>query len=64
MGRMNFNTRTLNVFSEMGTTYDQLKNLMFDLYNGELGEGVKKADAERKLREISQKIFGITDKSS
>lgn len=64
MGRMNFNTRTLNVFSEMGTTYDEVKNLMFDLYKGELGEGVKKADAERKLREISQKIFGITEKSS
>ena len=46
MGKMNFNTRTLNVFSEMGTTYDEVKNLMFDLYKGELGEGVKKADGD------------------
>ena len=64
MGKMNFNVRTLNIFSEAETTYDELKNLMFDLYKGELGEDVSKADAERKLREISRKIFGLTEKSS
>ena len=64
MGKMHFNNRVMNVFSEMGTSYDEIKNLMFDLYNGELGEGVTKAEAEKKLREMSLKIFGLTEKSS
>ena len=43
MGRMHFNNRVMNVFSEMGTSYDEVKNLMFDLYKGELSDGITKA---------------------
>lgn len=64
MGKMHFNSRVMNVFSEMGTSYDEIKNLMFDLYNNELSEGITKAEAEKKLREMSLKIFGLTEKSS
>ena len=64
MGKMNFNNRVMTVFSEMGTSYDEVKNLMFDLYKGELGEGVTKAEAENKIREVSLKIFGLTEDSS
>ena len=64
MGKMHFNNRVINVFSEMGTTYDEIKNLMFDLYKGELSEGVTKKEAENKLREMSLKIFGLTKESS
>ena len=44
----------------METSYDEIKNLMFDLYKGELDEGISKKDAEDKLREMSLKIFGLT----
>ena len=64
MGKMHFSNRVINVFSEMGTSYDEIKNLMFDLYNNELSEGITKAEAEKKLREMSLKIFGLTEKSS
>ena len=64
MGKMHFNNRVMNVFSEMGTSYDEIKNLMFDLYKGELSEGITKAEAESKLREMSLKIFGLTKESS
>ncbi len=64
MGRMHFSNRVINVFSEMGTTYDEIKNLMFDLYKGELSEGITKTEAENKLREMSLKIFGLTKNSS
>ena len=57
--KMNFSTHVLNVFSEMNTTYDELKNLMFDLYRNELDEGITKREAEDKLREMSLKIFGL-----
>ena len=64
MGKMHFNSRVINVFSEMGTTYDEIRNLMFDLYKGELSEGITKSEAEGKLREMSLKIFGLTKNSS
>lgn len=61
--RMNFSTRVMNVFAEMKTSYDEIKNLMFDLYKGELDEGITKREAEDKLREMSLKIFGLTKDS-
>ena len=64
MGKMHFNNRVMNVFAEMGTSYDEIKNLMFDLYRGELSDGITKKDAEDKLREMSLKIFGLTKESS
>ena len=36
MSRMNFTAHVMNVFKEMETSYDEIKNLMFDLYKGEL----------------------------
>ena len=64
MGKMNFNSRVMGVFSEMGTSYDEIKNLMFDLYKGELRDGITKTEAEDKIREVSLKIFGLTKDSS
>lgn len=64
MGKMHFNSRVMNVFSEMGTSYDEVKNLMFDLYKGELSDGITKAEAENKIREVSLKIFGLTKDAS
>lgn len=64
MGKMHFNHRVMNVFAEMKTSYDEIKNLMFDLYKGDLDEGVTKAQAENKLREMSLKIFGLTKNST
>ena len=64
MGKMHFNNRVMNVFSEMGTSYDEVKNLMFDLYKGELSEGITKTEAENKIREVSLKIFGLSKDSS
>ena len=34
MSRMNFTAHVMNVFKEMETSYDEIKNLMFDLYKG------------------------------
>jgi hypothetical protein len=64
MSKMNFDTRTLGIFAEMKTTYDEVKNLMFDLYKNDLEEGITKKEAEETLREMSRKIFGITKDSS
>lgn len=64
MRRMNFSQRVIDVFSKMETSYDEIKNLMFDLYKGELGEGITKAEAEDKLREMSLNIFGLSKNSS
>ena len=64
MGKMHFSNRVINIFSEMGTSYDEVKNLMFDLYKGELSDGITKAEAESKIREVSLKIFGLTKESS
>lgn len=64
MRTINFSNRVLDVFSAMGTSYDEVKNLMFDLYKGELSDGITKAEAENKIREVSLKIFGLTKESS
>ena len=64
MGKMHFSNRVMDVFSAMGTSYDEVKNLMFDLYKGELSDGITKAEAENKIREVSLKIFGLTKDSS
>ena len=64
MGKMHFSNRVMDVFSTMGTSYDEVKNLMFDLYKGELSDGITKAEAENKIREVSMKIFGLTKESS
>lgn len=63
MHRMNFSTKVMNVFAEMNTSYNEIKNLMFDLYRNELDEGITKKEAEDKLREMSLKIFGLTKDS-
>lgn len=64
MSKMNFSAHVMNVFEDMKTSYDEVKNLMFDLYKGDLDEGVSKRDAEDKLREVCQKVFGLTKDSS
>ena len=61
---MNFSAHVLNVFDEMKTSYEEVKNLMFDLYKNELDDGISKREAEDKLREVSLKIFGLTKDSS
>ena len=57
MRKMNFSAHVLNVFDEMKTSYDEVKNLMFDLYKNELEDGITKREAEDKLREVSLKIL-------
>ena len=64
MRSMNFSAHVMNVFSDMKTSYEEVKNLMFDLYKGELDEGITKRDAEDKLREVSLKLFGLTKDST
>lgn len=70
MKKLNFSAHVMNVFSEMETTYDEVKNLMFDLamgneiYDDETGRVVSKSEAETKLRGICQKIFGVNENSS
>lgn len=59
MKQMNFSSHVTTVFAEMDTTYDEMKNLMFDLCRGELAEGMTKREAEDQLRTMSQKIFGL-----
>ena len=70
MKKLNFSAHVMNVFSEMETNYDEVKNLMFDLamgneiYDEESGRVVPKVEAETKLRGICQKIFGVNENSS
>lgn len=70
MKKFNFSNHVMNVFSEMETNYDEVKNLMFDLamgneiYDEESGRVVPKVEAESKLRSICQKIFGVNENSS
>ena len=46
MRKFNFSSRITSVFEKMEVTYEDIKNLMFDLYHNELGEGVTR----RKLK--------------
>lgn len=70
MKKLNFSNHVMNVFSEMETNYDEVKNLMFDLamgneiYDEESGRVVPKAEAEAKLRSVCQKVFGVNENSS
>ncbi|MFQ7518134.1 MAG: hypothetical protein ACLRMG_00210 [Clostridium sp.] len=64
MNKMNFSAHVLNVFDEMKTSYEEVKNLMFDLYKDELDDGISKREAEDKLREVSLRIFNLTKDSS
>lgn len=70
MRKVNFSAHVMNVFNEMDTNYEQVKNLMFDLamgneiYDEETGRVVPKAEAEAKLRSICQKVFGVNENSS
>lgn len=70
MKKINFSNHVMNIFSEMETNYEEIKNLMFDLtvgndiYDDESGRVVPKAEAEDKLRGICQKVFGVSKDSS
>lgn len=64
MRTMNFSAHVMNVFEDKKTCYDEVKNLMFDLYKNELEEGVSRREAEDKLRDVSLGIFGLTKDSS
>lgn len=62
--KLMFSDHVQNVFAQNETNYDEVKNLMFDLYRNELSEGVTKREAEEKLRTLSQNIFGVDKNSS
>lgn len=64
--RANFSQNVMNVFAQNETNYEEVKNLMFDLamkrdmYDAD-GNKINKADAEKKLLDISRSIFGLSD---
>lgn len=64
MSKINFSSRVMEIFEKLETSYDKVKNLMFDLYKNELDEGVTKKEAEDGLRKLSLEIFGLTKDSS
>ena len=64
MRKFNFSSRLTSIFEKFETSYDEVKNLMFDLYHNELGEGVTKKEAEEKLRNLSLEIFDLTKDAS
>lgn len=64
MGKITFSKRVTDIFEKMETSYEEIKNLMFDLYRNELDEGITKKEAEDKIRSISLEIFGLTKDSS
>lgn len=64
MSKINFSSRVTGIFDRMETSYDEIKNLMFDLYRNELDEGITKKEAEEKIRNISLEIFGLTKDST
>jgi len=57
MRKMNFSNHVINVFTEMETNYDEVKNLMYDLAVGndiyDEDRLVSKSEAEDKLRSIT-----------
>lgn len=61
---MNFDKHIIGVFEELGTSYDEVKALMMDLYTGDIEEGTSKKEAEESLRNITRKIFGLDEKST
>ena len=68
--KINFSAHVMNVFNEMETNYEQIKNLMYDLamgneiYDAESERVISKSEAEEKLRTVCQKVFGVTADSS
>ena len=68
--KMNFSAHVMNVFNEMETNYEEIKNLMYDLamgneiYDAESERVIPKNEAEEKLRTVCQKVFGVTADSS
>ena len=70
MRKMNFSAHVMNVFNELETNYDEIKNLMYDLamgneiYDAESDRVIPKQEAEAKLRTVCQKVFGVTADSS
>lgn len=56
--KMNFSAHVMNVFNEMETTYEDIKNLMYDLamgneiYDAESDRVISKNEAEDKLRTV------------
>lgn len=59
-----FSQHSLEVFAKNNTTLDEVRNLMFDLYKGELEEGMSRREAEDKLRTFTREFFGLTKESS
>ena len=53
MNKMNFSAHVLNVFDEMKTSYEEVKNLMFDLYKNELDDGRRKTNFVKYLSKFS-----------
>ena len=68
--KINFSAHVMNVFNEMETNYEEIKNLMYDLamgneiYDAESERVIPKNEAEEKLRTVCQKVFGVTADSS
>ena len=58
MRKINFSANVMNVFNEMNTNYEEVKNLMYDLamgneiYDAETDRVVSKSEAESKLRSV------------
>lgn len=67
MKKVNFSQYTLNVFADMNTTYEEVKNLMFDILEGneifdeESGRVISKKEANDKLRTVFQKLLGVDE---
>ena len=55
--KINFSAHVMNVFNEMETNYEEIKNLMYDLAVGndiyDEDRLVSKSEAEDKLRSIT-----------
>ena len=62
----NFSQNVMNVFMQNDTNYSEVKNLMTDLARGREmfdadGNKIAKADAEKKLLDLSRAIFGLSE---
>lgn len=67
MSKITFSAHVTNVFSEMGTDYQTMNNLMQDvalgreIYDDENQKQISKAEANAKILEFSHKILGINN---
>lgn len=61
----NFDVRVMEVFSSMGTTYDEINDLMQDVALGREvyadGRAISKKEANDKILEFSLNVLGISD---